>query len=139
MTTVDLGSDISTFAGLLGAVDFDPLFPEMTGARVALEGIARRLSTPRGSLGFAGLPDYGYDLITLCGKRMSPLAIARAEAAIAREASAEQGVRKATATITETAPMTYHVSIAVELADGPYSLVLSVSNLSIQLLRAARG
>jgi hypothetical protein len=139
MATLDFGTDLSTFAGDEGAVDLDPLLPPMSGERVALEGIARRWSTPRGSLGFAGLPDYGYDLMTLAAKRMSPLAIARAQAALAAEAAREQGVLGCSVSIVETSQNNYRVTASVRFASGPYTLVLSVDQLTIQLLRASRG
>jgi hypothetical protein len=139
MSDLDFGADLSTFQGAEGAIDCDPLGPPMTGPRVALEGIARRLSTPAGALAHAGLPNYGFDLMALAGKRMSPIAVARAQARIADEASKEQGVIGVTATITALSLTAFHVSLSVRLADGPYTLVLSVSDVSVAVLRADRG
>ena len=138
---LDFGQDISTFSGAEGAVDFDPLVPPMEGVRVPLEGIARRWSTPRGSLSFVSEEhdDYGYDFMQLAAKRMSPLAIARAEAALAQEASREQGVLGMTVRITNPALGAYVVTGSVRLASGPYTLVLSVADVTIQSLKVTRG
>src|SRR5688500_17678068 len=137
--TLDFGTDLSTFAGADGAIDVNPLGTLISGPRIALEGIARRLSTPRGALTYAGLPDYGYDLMALAAKRMSPLAQMRAAAAIQQEASKEQGVLGVSAEVTQLSLTSFRVALSVRLADGPYSLVLAVSDLSISILKAARG
>lgn len=135
----DFGVDLSTFQGAEGSIDFDPLLPNMTGPRVALEGIARRWDTIRGSLSFAGLPNYGYSIRALCGKRMSPLAIARAQEALAQEARQEQGVLGCSVQITETAPSQYRVVGKVSFASGPYTLVAQASAQLFQLLKVSRG
>lgn len=139
MATDDFGVDISTFAGVEGSIDVDPLGPAMSGPRVALEGIARRLSTRHGSLAHAGLPDYGFDLTTLAAKRMSNVAKLRAQERIRQEAEKEQGVLGVTATISEIQPNSFRVTLSVRLASGPYPLVLQVSNLSVQVLRTVSG
>jgi hypothetical protein len=136
---LDFGGDLSTFAGADGAVDVDPLGPLLTGPRVALEGIARRLSTPRGALTYAGLPDYGYDLMALAAKRMSALAQLRAAAAIQQEAAKEQGVLGCTARVVAESNTTFRVELSVRLASGPYQLVLSVTDLSLTVLKVASG
>lgn len=138
---LDFGTDLSTFQGLDGVPDIDPLGPAMTGPRVALEGIARRLNTPAAMLSYAGLPNYGFDIMSLAGKRMSPIAIKRAEQRIADEAAREQGVIGVTATITTLDPTSFRVSLSVRLADGPYPLVLDVTKgqVTTQILRADRG
>ncbi len=141
MPTVDLGIDLSSFQGDDGAPDIDPLGPPMTGERVALEGIARRLNTPAGSLFHAGLDDYGFDIMSLAGKAMSPVAIKRAELRIQQEAEKEQGVIGVTATITRADLTTFRVALSVRLASGPYPLVLDVTKgaVTVPVLRADHG
>jgi len=135
------GTDISTFAAPSNAVGLDPLMPLISGSRVVLEAVARRYMTPRGSLpqGPArNVSEYGYDLMSLVAKRMTQVAILRAKADIEAEAEKEAGVLKATLVeFLETSSNVYRVRITIELATGPFPLVLSVSAVTVAILQAA--
>lgn len=133
----DYGTDISTFAGVGGLVDIDPRFPLISGPRVPLEHVARRLMTMSGTL--PGGQDGGFDLTTMAGKRMSAVTIKRAEARIAAEAARDQRVRSAEARIEQVSQDRFRVRVSVRLVDGPFSLVLSVSSVTVELLEIDRG
>jgi hypothetical protein len=134
------GSDISTFAGADGSIDIDPLFRPITGPRVVLECVARRLMTPSGTC--PGADAMGYDLMGLLGKRMTRLAIERAKQDIAVEAGRDERVISAKVVeFRETAKGsgTFIIRIALELATGPFILVLQASQVSVELLQADQG
>lgn len=138
MATDLYGTDLSTFAGVGNAVGADPLFLPISGPRVVLEAVARRLMTPRGAL--PRHPGYGYDLLSLCSKRMTTVARKRAEADI--KAECEQDPRVLSATVVEFAevagaPHRYRLRISLELAEGPFDLVLGIGDVTVTMLRAA--
>lgn len=130
------GSDLSTFSGSGNSIGLDPLGTPITGPRVVLEAVARRLMTPRGSL--PGFPQYGFDLMGLLGKRLTPVAKKRIEADIVAECEADERVLKATIVeFVETSKDQYRLRIALQLTEGPFALVLSVSQVTVELLQAA--
>ncbi len=58
--TTNYGSDLSTYADVQsGIADLDPTFSVISGPRVVVERIARKLMTPTGSMLKAG---WGFDL-----------------------------------------------------------------------------
>ncbi len=136
----DFGSDISTFAGVGNTVDIDPLLPLMTGQRCVLEAVARRFMTVRGSLAQGAGKDvasYGFDLMGIVGKRMTQVAILRAQADIEAEAEKEQRVLKATLVeFVEVTPNAYRMRLSISTAGGPFDLTLSVSAVSVAILQA---
>ncbi len=134
---MDFGSDFSTFQPD-GTVDLDPLFPLLTSERVALEDCARRLMTPRGFL--KGLPNYGLDLRSKLGMRMSATAKIRLGAEI--EAQLLLSERVQAIRIVEFADRgqgRYRLRIKVTLATGPFDLVVEASALTVELLEISSG
>lgn len=132
------GLDISTFQGESGAVDVDPLFPTMGGARAAVERCARRLMTPPGG-NPAGL-DGGFDLMALAGKRWNAIERLRTAALVEAECMREDGVVAAKVTeITETSAFTYRIRIAITTEEGVFPLVLGVDQVTATLIRGDRG
>ena len=130
------GSDLSTFAGSGGGVGADPLFRPITGPRVVLEAVARRLMTPRGAL--LDFPDYGYDLQGLIGKRLTGVAKRRIESDIKAECEAEERVLSATIIdFVETALNSFRAQIQLTLAEGTFDLVLGVDEVTVRIHRAA--
>lgn len=125
----DYGTDVSALP------DLDPTFALRSGRAVVGEAVARRLSTPRGSLPYDD--DYGFDLRELLGASLSPADVSRVQSAIVAEAEKDERVRGARAQLT-FAPTsgTFTCSLLLDLADGPFSLVLAVSAVSVEVLRA---
>lgn len=132
------GSDLSTFAGPDGTPDIDPLFRPITGPRVVLEAVARRLMTPRGTM--PGAPNYGFDLMGLLGKKMTRVEIERAKRDIEAEANRDERVESAKVVeFVETSKNKFRLRLSVTLAEGPFTLVLSITDVSVQLLQADKG
>lgn len=102
--------------------------------------IVRRLSTPRGGLsefapGYA--PDYGYDVRALLGEGATRQTIAAGEAAIARECEKDEAVRRARTSLTfDSSEETLTIEINLDTEDGPFRLVLEVTSVTIEILRA---
>jgi hypothetical protein len=126
----DWGSDIST------EPDLDPFFAVQTGPRVLLEAIARRLMTPPGML--PEDPEYGYDARQLFNGTYSPAELAREERRMAAQCEMDERVLGADVRIAfEFQTGEARVSVRLLTADGPFDLVLGISEAVAVLLSSS--
>jgi hypothetical protein len=124
----DYGLDLSTAGG-----DIDPLMPLISGRQVVLESCARRLQTPRGFFRWA--PDYGYDLRSKMGARMSVVQRLRISNDIEAELNKDDRVRSAkVVSFTSSEEGRWKIKINVTLAEGTFSLIVAASALTVELL-----
>lgn len=110
----------------------------VSGLKNLGNGIARRLSTPRGSLPYA--PDTGFDLRDALNDGQTLAKLAAYEAAITHECEKDERVQAATVTVDTSNIIStglLKVTIVLQTADGPFKLVLAVSKLTITILEAA--
>ena len=140
-----LGSDLS------GVSDLDPTMAEVSGRLCLSQNLARRLITPRGTL--IDDPNYGYDLTQYLNADIGPSDIAQIQAGVEAEFLKDERVLDATivaqfvgptqvqaaltATIANPQPVPLGVLIitaTVTDSTGPFTLVLSVSNVTVTLL-----
>ena len=103
----------------------------VSGNRVVAEAIARRLYTPRGRL--IGYPNYGYDLTQYVNADLSPREIAAVRAEVAAECAKDPRVDRADVDIV-FADESLTVTIVAHATEGPFTLVLAVSSLTVTLL-----
>jgi len=130
------GSDLSTFVD--GVADLDPTFAIITGPRVVAEALARRFMQEAGTL--EDDPRYGYDLRQETGARLTAVRRVRIAAKIVAQCQEDPRVLSATvAELTSDTPGRFRVSVKVTLASGPFDLVLSVSAVTVEILKVARG
>jgi phage baseplate assembly protein W len=122
----DYGYDISTFP------DLDPTFSALSGTSAIAQAILRRLRTPRGTL--EEDDDFGYDLTDLVNDDYTRENLNRWRREIADECLKDERVSFATVTITKQAGDTLLVSIGLVSADGPFDLVISLPDLTHELL-----
>ena len=115
----DFGTDISTFP------DLDPSFSVVTGPRVVVEAVARRLTTPRGSL--IGDEEYGFDLRQLLHLDLSQRDEARVLAQLRAQAEADERVLGATVRLLRSSGDTLRVVVRFSTLDGPFAFTLAVS------------
>lgn len=101
------------------------------GNRVVGEAIARRLTTPRGQN--VGDPDYGFDLTVYLNADISTADISLIQSGIDAECVKDERVLSATSTVTLVGTVLI-VSIMLTLATGPFTLVLSVNDVTVQIL-----
>ena len=126
---VDYGTDISDFP------DLDPMFPEFTGRLIVLESIYRRLTTPRGSLFYDG--NYGFNLRDLLGESFGPGDLELIQSEISRECLKDERIVAAQVKCKFNA-LTQALVVAITMQDGegPFALVLNVSKVTVEVLRA---
>lgn len=125
----DLGVDISCVD------DLSPNMLEVTGRLLLAQAIARRYMTPRGRL--IDDPNYGFDLTQYVNDDLSQADIARIQAGAQAEAEKDERVESANVTINLSTAGIMIVTVVLVDSQGPFTLVLSVNSVSIQVLKAA--
>lgn len=119
----DLGIDLS------GVDDLTPSLKTTSGRRGLIEAIARRMITPRGGLFYD--ESYGYDLRQfLNGITAAPGAIS---SNVVAEAEKDERVEQASAVATFIGDR-LNVKIAIADGGGPFTFVLSVSKVTVEIL-----
>jgi hypothetical protein len=129
--STDLGTDIGC------VTDIDQSMGLVSGRLNLCHAIARRLSTPRGWLydSFQGDPDYGLDLREWLNGDFTTSELNSKPSEIEDEVLKDERIQACTVTATFTpATSTAEIQILLEDADGPFSLVLAVSSVTVSLL-----
>lgn len=125
----DFGTDVSAYP------DLSETFEAISGPRVVAQRLWRRFSTARGGLSFH--PNDGFDLRVLLNESFTADSLSRARSAIAAEAKKDEAVLDAAVSVEFLASTRKLViSIAGESADGPFSLTMFVTQLTVALLEA---
>jgi hypothetical protein len=110
----------------------------VSGVRLVAEAIYRRITTPRGMLtGGEDEANYGIDLADLIGSVSTPAAVAALPGQIQSEIMKDERVESVDVNVTSasTGPsVTWNITIDAETAVGPFSLVLSVNDVTAELL-----
>lgn len=133
MTT--LGTDIDCVS------DLDPSFGLVSGNMTLAQAIARRLTTARGSLFYD--EDYGTDLNQTINDSAGPVGARgtsgtfRLRAAIEAEAMKDERVMSAKAEVSLASSDAFSVRLTLATADGPLELVMSVSEVTADLLEVS--
>lgn len=104
------------------------------GNRVVAEAVARRLITRRGQL--VDDPNYGFALTDYLEADLPPAELARIRAGVQAECVKDERVSGATATVT-LAGAVLVVVIVLTVATGPFTLVLSVSDVNATILQVS--
>ena len=103
----------------------------VTGRRAIGEAIARRLQTPRG--GLLDDPDYGYDLRGLVNGDVDTSFLSQIGYFVSIEAEKDERVGSASASVTFLNGA-LSVRMMVTTAEGPFTLVLSVNDVTVEVL-----
>jgi phage baseplate assembly protein W len=126
-----LGSDIHA------VTDLDGAFRVVSGRLAHAQAIARRLGTPRGDLERIGDdPDYGTDLRAYVGADVGPRVVFEVQSAVEREALKDERTLSASAVAT-FAGDALMVALRLADADGPFSLTLAVSDVTVSVLKVS--
>lgn len=125
----DYGSAVSWVS------DMAPEGLVVTGHRVVAEALARRLMTPRGRL--IGYPNYGHDLTQFVNADMSERDLIAMQAGIKAECEKDERVESVSVTSVLRSDGLMTIAIDVIGTKGPFSLVLAVSSVTVQLLEVA--
>jgi len=127
------GTDISTFTSPDGRADLDPNFTKISGARVPLERLARKLQTPGGSMLKAG---WGYDVRDLLQGSLTPAEVAAAAGEIEQQCLDEEEVSTVNVDIPPLGPdRTLRITIRVELAEGEvFDLIFVLTPDNVQTI-----
>lgn len=128
---VDFGTDTSCTTGLRSG-------RLISGPRLVAEACFRRLTTPRGMLrGGEDEANYGLDLEKLIGATTTKAQAAALPGQIQSELLKDERLTSVTADVVATTvgPATsYEITIEGQTDQGPFSLVLAVSDVSVEIL-----
>ena len=106
----------------------------VTGFHVVAEAIARRWQTPRG--GLIDDPNYGFDLTDYVGDDLSKADLSRIAASAKAEALKDERVQACDVVLTMINGV-MAVTAKVTTSAGPFTMVVSVSALSVSLLQVS--
>ncbi len=124
----DLGTDIALLD------DLAPVLGIASGKTNLAMALYRRLTTTRGTLFYD--PGYGYNITDLLNAELDAAALSAVRGAINAECEKDERVQLATTSLTFTAATkTLDISVEVETADGPFELVLRVTETTVDILR----
>jgi phage baseplate assembly protein W len=126
-STADFGQDFSFLTQL------DPNLTLVGGIANLAQQLIHRLETPRGGL-FYDL-DYGTDVRALLNTAITPAKLSKCNSDVQRELTKDERVLSCTAnTVFVPATSSLQISINIATNSGPFSFVLSVTQVSVQLL-----
>lgn len=128
---VDYGTDISTYPDGL-----DPTFTPISGARAVAEVIARRFETPRGML--VGDPDFGLDVRGLLNEAISTESLYLWRRQMVAEVEKDERILSADVALSfDQSRSLLLATVTCELSSGPFTLVLAISAVGVEILEAA--
>ena len=130
MTQPDYGTD------WWNTNDLDPMMPTVKGRTVPIQRLVRRLYTPRGSC--PDCPNDGIDVRDMLNQ--PALTVDQIQGIVQGELQKDSAVLPPLTVIaTITGPLSKRImtlEIDGELSDGPFALVIAVSDLTVELLSA---
>lgn len=129
-TPTDFGHDLACVD------DLDPTMREVSGERVVQEVIARRCTTAPGMN--VDAPDEGIDIRDFLGDDVDEAAILQLRADVLEQATADPRVFSAAVNMTLTqvdGDTAVTIDVNADSAEGPFSLVLEASELTVAILR----
>lgn len=115
----------------------------VSGVRLVAEAAYRRVTTPRGMLqGGEDEANYGIDLADLIGSVVTTADAAALPGRIENELLKDERIESVDVTVTSSVvgPSTsWQVTIEAQTSEGPFSLVLAVSDVTVELLGLTTG
>lgn len=118
------------------ATDLDPTMTEVGGNVILAQACARRLITPRGQL--IDDASYGYDLHQFLGADLSKPDVAKIQSGITQELLKDERVLAVTTVVVlQPSASVLTVTAVIQGAAGPFTFVLGVGSVSVQLLQVS--
>ena len=112
-----------------------------TGVRLVAEAIYRRLITPRGALrGGDDEANYGFDLVGKLGHTVSASEIAALPGQVESEILKDERIESAevsVSSVTKGPSVSWTIAVSATTALGQFQLVLSVNDVTAELLSIA--
>jgi hypothetical protein len=128
--TPDFGLDVSCLP------DLDPSFTLISGFRVVAEAIARRFITPKGTL--LRDPNYGFDVRSILNEKFTPANLFLWRRLMIAQAELDERVLSTDITLTlGTDNRSLRIHAAIVTAQGPFTMVLDVGHVRVELLQVS--
>ena len=118
--------------------DLDPFFGLVSGRHALIEAIHHRYQTARGTL--IDDNNYGINVAAWQNETATPARIFALQMALEGEALKDERIRQCAAAVTFTlATQTLTFSLSIVDDDGPFTLVLAATSLSVDILSVTHG
>lgn len=104
----------------------------VSGARLVGQAFVRRLTTTRGQLLYA--QNYGINLVQMLNRRMTPAEQAAIPGRIRNELRKDERAKSVKVSVTKEDARTWSIDIDAETEAGPFTLALSVDDVSVSVL-----
>ncbi len=114
--------------------DLDPMGAVVSGLTALSQALVRRITTPRGRL--LTDPNYGYDVTGELNDDVTTQQVAAIGSAMDQEFLKDQRVFASLTTVTLASDGSLDTSSLIQSSLGPFSLVLSVSQVSVAIIQA---
>lgn len=115
----------------------------VTGVRLVAEAAYRRITTPRGMLrGSDDEQSYGLDVTELIGQATSKAIVAALPGRIANELAKDERIETTDVDVVESSvgfERAYEITIRCTTGEGPFTLTLAASEVSVELLGIAEA
>lgn len=116
--------------------DIDEGFTEISGRKVLIQNLIRRLRTPRG--GIIDAPDYGLDLAELLSRGMTPAEVGAIPGAVRSELLKDERVAAVAVTSRQTGAEVLELTIKITPVEGePFQFTVDASAAGVLLKEAA--
>ncbi len=112
--------------------DLDPRMPEVNGLVAFAQALARRLDTPRNML--IDDQDYGYDLVELVSRGMTPDELAAIPGRIVAELRKDERVDSVVAVVALASLTTLILDLRVRSSLGPFKFTVAIADAKVAVL-----
>src|SRR5262245_60329956 len=123
----DFGTDIRCL------FDLDPLFGVVFARENLAQALVHRLTTPRGTL--LDDPAYGIDTRAYVSESLTAARLYQLKVDLETELERDERIQTADTTLTPLAGDRLRLSLVLSTKEGPFTLVLAVSALTVELLQ----
>ncbi|MES2339295.1 MAG: hypothetical protein V4537_14470 [Pseudomonadota bacterium] len=114
--------------------DVDPVWGLASGFACLAQDLLHRLTVDRGGLFYDD--NYGFNVINLLNGGFTPADLAAAEQSIASECRKDERVRTCRAKVTlNQATSSLRIDISIDTDAGPFTMVMAVSAVTVEILR----
>lgn len=139
-----MATDLWLGTNSAGVLDLAPSMPSVSGKTQLIQAIARRLQTPpgdpftEGGNGLVNFSEYGIDLRDYVNETLSQQEALMLARKIEAQLLQDERIEGASCRVTiDAAAGTMTVEAEVSSAEGPFALVLSIGDVTVESIRSA--
>ena len=132
MADPNYGTDLAVTPNADGILDINPMLQYASGLSVLVQSLICRQMCVRGSI--IDAPNEGIDLRTYVRQGLTQEALGSLPSIVQKELQRDERVKSATVTGSYDTANTLTLNEVIETADGPFTLTLAVSAVTVTLI-----